>query len=204
MEEQADLNILTLDTKINVLPPKSTIIFKLLEVLPLNTGTKVLEINPNSIEHLPYLFQKAENTIYFGAGTEPEVKESVLHHKIEDNQIQFTKITDERLDFRNSFFDCCFTVNSIYFWPDPLQYFSEIYRVLKPEGKMHLAFVEKKFGSHLPWTQLDFSFYEIADIKSLFKQSGFTHITVKEMTETVTDTNGKETSRPFILISGEK
>lgn len=204
MEEQADLNILTQETKINVLPFKSTIIFRLLEILPLKTNAKTLEISPSGTEHLSYLFQKAENIAYFGAGNEPALIKPVLNDKIENKQIQFAKITDEKLDFQDAFFDCCFTVNTIYFWPDPLTYLSEIFRVLKPGGKIHLAFVEKKFGGHLPWTQLDFSFYVVDDVKSFFKQAGFTHIAVREMTETVEDKEGKETNRPFIVISGQK
>ena len=205
MEEQKDLNTLTQDQKIDALPPKNTLIFKLLQDLPLKTDEKVLEIGPAGTEHLSYLFQKAKNIGYSGTySTESAIKEAFFTYKADGNAVEFIKTTDNKLDFQDNFFDYCFTANTIYFWPDPLKYLAESYRVLKPGGKMNLAFVEKNFGGDLPWTQLDFTFYEIDEVKSFFKQSGFSNIEVKKMTETIIDQNGKEISKPFIMVSGQK
>jgi SAM-dependent methyltransferase len=205
MEEQEDLNTLTQDQKTDVLPPKNTLIFKLLQDLSLKTEGKVLEIDPSSTEHLPYLFQKAKNISYSGTYlTESATKEAFFTYKTNGNAVKLIKTTDNKLDFQDNFFDYCFTANTIYFWPDPLKYLAESYRVLKPEGKMNLAFVEKNFGGDLPWTQLDFIFYKIDEVKSFFKQSGFTNIEIKKMMETVMDQNGKEICKPFIIVSGQK
>nr|WP_276904780.1 methyltransferase domain-containing protein [Pedobacter kyonggii] len=205
MEEQEDLNTLTQDQKIDALPPKNTIIFKLLQDLPLKMDEKVLEINPVGTEHLSYLFQKAKNISYSGTYfNESAIKEAFFTYEADGNAVELIKTTDNKLDFQDNFFDYCFTANTIYFWPDPLKYLAESYRVLKPEGRMNLAFVEKNFGGDLPWTQLDFTFYEIDEVKSFFKQSGFSNIEVKKMMETVMDQNGKEISKPFIVVSGLK
>ncbi|WP_344850477.1 class I SAM-dependent methyltransferase [Pedobacter jeongneungensis] len=204
MEEQ-NLNTLTPDLKINVLPPKNTLIFKLVQDLSLKNDDYVLEIGPTGTEHLSCLFQKAENISYLGAYyTELKINETFPNDKNGNSVVQFAKITDNKPGFEDIYFDCCFTANTIYFWPDPLLYLSEIYRVLKPKGKMNLAFVEKNFGAHLPWTQLDFTFYEIDEVKSFFKQSGFVDIEVKKMTETIMDQEGNEVSKPFIIVSGLK
>lgn len=205
MEEQEDLNTLTPDQKIDARPPKNTLIFKLLQDLPLKTDEKVLEIDPAGTEHLPYLFQKAKNISYSGTyPTEPAVKEAFFAYKADGDTVELIKTTDNKLDFQDNSFDYCFTANTIYFWPDPLKYLAESYRVLKSGGKMNLAFVEKNFGADLPWTQLDFTFYEIDEVKSFFKQSGFANIEVKKMMETIMDQNGREISKPFIVVSGRK
>ena len=205
MEEQEDLNTLTQDQKTDVLPPKNTLIFKLLQHLPLKTDEKVLEISPAGNEHLSYLFQKAKNISYSGTyPTESAIKEAFFTYKADGNAVEFVKTTDNKLGFQDNFFDYCFTANTIYFWPEPLKYLAESYRVLKPGGKMNLAFVEKNFGGDLPWTQLDFTFYEIDEVKSFFKQSGFSNIEVKKMMETVMDQNGKEISKSFVMVSGQK
>ncbi|QNN40478.1 class I SAM-dependent methyltransferase [Pedobacter roseus] len=205
MEKQEDLNTLTLDQKFDVLPPKNTLIFKLLQHLPLKKEAKVLEIGLTNTEHLSYLFQKAETITYSGTYlTETAIKETFSTHEPAGNAVELIKTTDHGLDFGDNSFDCCFTANTIYFWPDPLKYLTESYRVLKPDGQMNLVFVEKNFGGHLPWTQFDFTFYEIDEVKTLFKQSGFVNIEVKKMTETIMDQNGKEISKPFIIISGQK
>lgn len=205
MDEQEDQNTLTLTLKTNVLPLKNTLIFKLLQGLPLKKEENVLEIGPKDTEHLSYLFQKAINITYTGTYlAETGIKNTLSTYKANGNTVNFAKITENKLDLQDNSFDWCFTANTIYFWPDPLKYLSESYRVLKSGGKMNLAFVEKNFGAHLPWTQLDFTFYEIDEIKAFFKKSGFANIEVKEMTETIIDQNGKEITKPFIMVSGQK
>lgn len=205
MDEQEDQNTLTLKLKTDILPPKNTLIFKLLQGLPLKKEENVLEIGPKDTEHLSYLFQKARNINYTGTYlAETGIKKELSADKTNGNTVDFAKITDNEFDLQDNSFDWCVTANTIYFWPDPLKYLSESYRVLKSGGKMNLAFVEKNFGAHLPWTQLDFTFYETDEVKSLFKQSGFANIEVKKMTETIIDQNGKEITKPFILVSGQK
>ncbi|WP_431294590.1 class I SAM-dependent methyltransferase [Pedobacter sp. P26] len=199
MEEQEDQNTLTLDKKIDTLPPKNSLIFKLLQDLPLKNEAKVLEIG------LSNFLQKAENISYSGTYiNEAAIKEAFSTDEADGNAIELIKKTDHQLDFEDNYFDYCFTANTIYFWPDPLKYLAESYRVLKSNGKMNLAFVEKNFGGDLPWTQLDFTFYEIDEVKSFFKQSGFAKIEVNKLTETVTDQSGKEVTKPFIMVSGQK
>lgn len=205
MEKQEDPTTLTLSKKTDVLPPKNTLIFKLLQVLPLKPEEKVLEIGLMNTEHLAYLFEKAENISYSGTyHTEAGTDSAFSIDEADGNDIELIKTTDHQLDFEDNSFDYCFTANTIYFWPDPLKYLTESYRVLKSGGKMNLAFVEKNFGAHLPWTQLDFTFYEINEVKSLFKQSGFTNIEVKKLTETIIEQNGEEITKPFIMVSGQK
>ncbi|MFF5379956.1 class I SAM-dependent methyltransferase [Pedobacter suwonensis] len=205
MEKQEDPTTLTLSKKTDVLPPKNTLIFKLLQVLPLKPEEKVLEIGMMNTVHLSYLFEKAENISYSGTyHTEAATDSAFSIDEADGNDIELIKTTDHQLDFEDNSFDYCFTANTIYFWPDPLKYLTESYRVLKSGGKMNLAFVEKNFGAHLPWTQLDFTFYEINEVKSLFKQSGFTNIEVKKLTETIIEQNGEEITKPFIMVSGQK
>lgn len=205
MEKQEDPTTLILSKKTDVLPPKNTLIFRLLQVLPLKPEEKVLEIGLMNTEHLSYLFEKAENISYSGTyHTEAATNLTFSIDEADGNDIELIKTTDHQLDFEDNSFDYCFTANTIYFWPDPLKYLTESYRVLKSGGKMNLAFVEKNFGAHLPWTQLDFTFYEINEIKSLFKQSGFTNIEVKKLTETIIEQNGEEITKPFIMVSGQK
>lgn len=205
MEKQEDPTTLILSKKTDVLPPKNTLIFRLLQVLPLKPEEKVLEIGLMNTEHLSYLFEKAENISYSGTyHTEAGTDSAFSIDEADGNDIELIKTTDHQLDFEDNSFDYCFTANTIYFWPDPLKYLTESYRVLKSGGKMNLAFVEKNFGAHLPWTQLDFTFYEINEVKSLFKQSGFTNIEVKKLTETIIEQNGEEITKPFIMVSGQK
>lgn len=121
---------------------------------------------------------------------------------VKDGNLQL--IQDKKkasLDFENNFFDGCLTMNAIYFWKDPIAYFKEIYRVLRPGGVFSLAFKEKKAGGNLPWTEPDFTFYDIHEVEAFFIESGFINIELKHITEEILD---KEMVTPFVSIVGEK
>ncbi|WP_192348554.1 methyltransferase domain-containing protein [Algoriphagus sp. Y33] len=53
-------------------------------------------------------------------------------------------------------FDKVFTVNAIYFWSDPVVLAREIYRVLKPDGRLVVAFAGRDFMKKLPFTDFVF------------------------------------------------
>ncbi|TCD25529.1 SAM-dependent methyltransferase [Pedobacter psychrodurus] len=205
--EQADYSNST-SAKNNIPHTNNTIIFKLLHCLKLKADVKLLEIGSDDMEHLPFLFQKADRISYYGASTSEVLLQKALSSKVlttREKWSQFIKIEEDgRLEFQDDFFDCCFSANSLYFWKNPLRYFMEIYRVLYPGGKFDLAIVEKKFGGDLPWTQMDFTFYEISQVKDFFNRSGFVNVEVKQMTEEITSRDGKEITRPFVMISGQK
>lgn len=111
---------------------------------------------------------------------------------------------DANLGFENNFFDSCFTVNTIYFWEDPISHFQEIYRVLRPGGSFSLVFKEKKFGENMPWTRADFTFYDINEVETFFRKSGFVNIEVKHISEDILDKGGKDMVTPFVSIAGSK
>lgn len=124
---------------------------------------------------------------------------------VRDGHVQLIQDTKcANLDFENNFFDSCFTVNTIYGWADPISHFQEIYRVLRPGGNFSLVFKEKKFGGNMPWTQADFTFYDIHEVETFFKKSGFVNIEIKHISEEIRDKDGKEMIAPFVGIAGWK
>ncbi|MNR46903.1 hypothetical protein D3C85_1659330 [compost metagenome] len=76
--------------------------------------------------------------------------------------------------------------------------------MLRPGGKLSLSFMEKKNGGELPWTQADFTFYDVKEVETFFREAGFVNIEVAQMTEEVTGQDGKGKIRPFINIVGKK
>lgn len=109
-----------------------------------------------------------------------------------------------KLDFHNDYFAGCFTANSIYFWEDPMQHLMEIRRVLRPGGKLTLAFIEKNSGEKLPWTLPDFTFYKLDEVEKLFQKAGFINIQVKKLTSEIIHIDEHELTTPFVIISGQK
>ncbi len=109
-----------------------------------------------------------------------------------------------RLDVSDCSFDYCSTENTVYFWEEPLTNLKEIYRILKRGGLLKMAFIEKKYGGDLPWTQLDFTFYQPDEVKSFLMEAGFIKIKIAQMHSKNTGVNAETMGRPFTLISAYK
>jgi len=188
-----------------ILPSQLNMIRKTVAELKISDQSFVLEVGFQNIGHHNFLFQQADRIAYFGSSINKDlVQQSATNQaqQMGDNHAQFIIARDSgELDFADGIFDSCFSVNAIYFWKDPLSHLKEICRVLRPGGKFILAFVEEKFGKDLPWTEIDFSFYEQNTVMKFFREAGFGNIREKVMTEQVP---GKDRSRPFITISGTR
>lgn len=184
------------------------LIFQIVDTLEQTANLQLLEIGFGEGKHLPFLFERAEGIHYYGTDTsEDMVKKAILAHnlKVKQGNARFVKAKrDGILDFKNDFFDHCFTENTLYFWKNPIAYFMEIKRVLKPGGKFTLSFTEKNFGENLPWTQLDFTFYDVKEVQKIFQRTGFTNITTKKITDEIINENGEWIKNSYVMMSGQK
>lgn len=209
MEEQIDfIKDTGKENRSDVSPFSRTMISKTVDQLELADHSLVLEIGFKSREYLPFLFQKVTGIGYYGNSISETLvlgASSAPALKINGGTAQFNHAKEEgTLDFANNFFDGCFTVNTIYFWRDPIFHLKEIHRVLRIGEKLSLSFIDKKNGADLPWTQADFTFYDVNEVKTFFKKAGFVNIEVAQMTEEVTGQDGKGMVRPFINVVGKK
>jgi len=184
------------------------LIFQIVDTLEQTADLQLLEIGFGEGKHLPFLFERAEGIHYYGTDTSGDmVKKAILAHnlKVKQGNARFVKAKrDGILDFKNDFFDHCFTENTLYFWKNPIAYFMEIKRVLKPGGKFTLSFTEKNFGENLPWTQLDFTFYDVKEVQKIFQRTGFTNITTKKITDEIINENGEWIKNSYVMMSGQK
>ncbi len=96
------------------------------------------------------------------------------------------------LPFTDGAFSKVFTVNTIYFWEDPLKELAEIRRVLAPGGKVVVALRTRESMLQLPFTQYGFHLFEKEEIRSLLQQAGFTHISITEELEPPYEMKGHE------------
>ena len=99
---------------------------------------------------------------------------------------------------------CCYAVNTIYFWDQPLNQLAAAHRALQSGGRFIVAFIEKESGGSLPWTLSDFTFYQRATVKSFFEDAGFVDIEVQQRTEGVLNAKGQHAIRPFVIVSGQR
>jgi len=78
-------------------------------------------------------------------------------------------------DYDNDSFDVICSANTIYFWPNEDSSVNKIFRILKPGGKLVLAFedIDQLRSRHLNTTI--FNFFSVEKIKKLLIGNGFSN-----------------------------
>lgn len=79
----------------------------------------------------------------------------------------------ERLPFARESFDRVLTSNTIYFWEDAPEALAEIFRVLRPCGRLSLAFSPRSVLERGPLQPHGFILRDEAEVLQLVKETGF-------------------------------
>jgi ubiquinone/menaquinone biosynthesis C-methylase UbiE len=79
----------------------------------------------------------------------------------------------ESLPYSSGLFTKACTVNTIYFWPDPIGPLTELQRVLRVGGRLVLCFNPRETLQKVPFTKYGFSYYEPGQVRELLKKAGF-------------------------------
>src|SRR5690606_33493597 len=97
-------------------------ILKTIDLLDIKNSDSIIEIGPGNGAHLPQLLNQAENLTYSGLEISPTMineakrrnNQYILNGKIDFSLYDGLHLPKERI------FDKFFTVNTLYFWQDPL------------------------------------------------------------------------------------
>jgi len=82
-----------------------------------------------------------------------------------------------------SVIDCVSTVNTVYFWPEPMAAFKEILRVLKPGGRLVIGMRPREVMERITLTKYGFTIYDPEDIVRMMDEAGFmeiSHVLMKD------------------------
>lgn len=178
-----------------------------IESLGIQKGDAVLEIGPGNGSHVSSILDLAGEITYHGV----DISETMVLEAQKKNahwgntgRVTFTLSDGHSLDFQDNFFDSIFTVNTVYFWENPIAYAKEIFRVLKPNGVFNLVFADKDFMAKLPFTEFGFQLYDKNSAETLLKDAGFSiHQTIEEVEATQSNL-GVLVNRPIIMILARK
>ena len=186
----------------------SNMIYKTVDRLQLYQQDTVLEIGFGSAKHLPYIFSTAKDIHYHGIEISPLMLEMAEKVKESLEQERIELILSQELNtlpYPDKAFNHCFSVNTVYFWNDPVKYFTEIYRVLKPGGSIALSYIREDFVQQQPFAKEEvFHFYRTEWLIRIMTNIGYSHIERWQYIENTLDKVGNKVIRPFVVLKGKK
>lgn len=166
----------------------------------------ILEIGHGNAGHLKSILNKAKNIKYTGI----DISET-MHHEAKrlnkefEDQADFVLYEGKKLPFQDKAFDKIFTVNTVYFWEEPVEFLNEIYRTLKDNGAFVLTFGQREFMEKLPFTEYDFTLYSNSEMEQLISKSHFKRMKISEKEEEIKSKTEDETiTRIYTVLTIKK
>lgn len=174
-----------------------------IDQIDLKNDDSLLEIGHGNCGHLNYLLGKASNLKYIGLEISSLMSEEAkkMNSQFLSQDIEFLLYDGMKLPFGDATFNTVFTVNTIYFWNEPQDFFKEIYRVLQKGGKLLITMADKSFMEKLPFTKYVFNLYETTEVEKLAKKVGFKITEIKENTDEVRSKVGDLVTRKFYTLT---
>jgi len=178
-----------------------------IESLNIKENEFVLEIGPGNGSHVNDILLIAGGINYSRVDISETMiaeAEKLNQNFIEDGTVSFSLSDGNSLPFSEKSFDKIVTVNTVYFWQNPVAYGQEVLRVLKPGGIFSLVFSDKSFMQQLPFTKFGFQLYDKYTAVELLENSGFTVLDTVEEMETTQSNLGEAVQRPIVIILATK
>ncbi|SMP23292.1 class I SAM-dependent methyltransferase [Chryseobacterium profundimaris] len=177
-----------------------------IQTLLIEDDEHILEIGHGNADHVKNILNKATNINYTGIDiSETMHQEAIRRNAAFEDQADFVLYEGEKLPFEDKTFDKIFTVNTVYFWEQPVEYLNEIYRVLKDNGTFVITFGQRNFMEKLPFTQFDFKLYSNTEMEEMISKSHFKRMKISEREEQIKSKTSQETiTRNYTILTIKK
>ena len=164
-----------------------------IKTLLIEDAEHILEIGHGNAGHLKSILNKAKDLTYTGIDISETMRKEAQNLNTEfKDQADFILYEGRKLPFEDEVFDKIFTVNTVYFWDDPVEFLNEIYRVLKNTGTFVLTFAQRDFMEKLPFTKFNFKLYNNDEMEELISESRFKRMKISEKEEEIKSKTGDE------------
>ncbi|BAV04226.1 Methyltransferase domain-containing protein [Filimonas lacunae] len=194
----------------NMNTSNSLIILHTIEKLHLQPNDAVLEIGMGNGFFCKDVLAAADNVTYTGCDFSPlmiQEANTFNQERISAGKASFYEASAHAMPFADNTFSKIFTVNTIYFWEQPVQELTEIHRVLQPGGRAIISLRTRTSMLQLPFTAYDFHLYEKEELLPLFAAAGFADVRIEEELEPPFEVHGHDTHvqlHALYVIAGKK
>ncbi|WP_213062693.1 class I SAM-dependent methyltransferase [Acinetobacter populi] len=172
--------------------------------LDIEPHQSILELGHGNCGHLAHLLAQQEGLHYTGLEISALMQQEAIRLNqsfMTQKQAEFLLYDGLNLNFAEQQFDRIFSVNTLYFWQQPVALLNELYRVLKPHGLLNLTFAQKDFMQQLPFTQYNFELYDLEKLEHLVSQTTFQIKTYSIQQDVVKSKMGDLVEREFMTAT---
>mgnify|MGYP005838267431 CR=1 FL=1 len=144
------------------------------------TGSRLLEIGFGGGKHIRDIFSKTEVETMAGIDISDSMVRTARRKNqiyIKNNKLVLLEGNSSEMPFKSSEFDSVLSLNTMYFWENPLEDLEQILYVLKPGGRFLLAINSKEVMLRNAYRDKYFNFYSKDEVETLLDKSGFKNIT---------------------------
>lgn len=177
--------------------------YKAIAALRLVRDDRVLEIGPGNGKFVSAIVTCADGIKYTGLDwSQAMIKAATENNKdlVQAGQAQFICGSSSDIPFLSEQFTKILAVHTIYFWEEPESHLSEIYRILKHDGKLCICFGDESFMRGLPFTQHGFKLYNKAQAVISLESAGFRVINTMEYLECGRSNTGEIVDKKINII----
>ncbi|MCH2234659.1 MAG: class I SAM-dependent methyltransferase [Crocinitomicaceae bacterium] len=175
--------------------------------LNLQKGQTILELGHGNGGHVKSILDIAPGLKYVGLEVSNEMKKQASQMNrmyLPHGNADFKLYNGLEIPFNEKTFDHVLTVNTLYFWEKPYQLLEEIYKVLKPGGKLSICFADESFMKTLPFTKYGFELYNLERFGKLVGKTEFNIVESSKNKDIVKSKAGDEVLRIYHTIILEK
>ena len=174
--------------------------------LELRNKDRLLELGHGNCGHLDKIITQAEGIEYHGLETSRLIVTEAkrVNSSKTCGTANFLHYDGANIPHTEAFFDKIMTVNTLYFWENPLQLLQEIHRVLKQNGQFTVAFADKDFMLDLPFTKFGFTLYDKDLFKNLIANTDFKLLSMSAKKEMVETKMGDFVERSYYVATLQK
>ena len=147
--------------------------------LDLSPNDQVLEIGFGNGAFIKDIIQQIHPGTYAGIDISTTMVRLARHKNaslVKANKAQLIHGNISNLPFDDNSFNKVFTVNTIYFWENPLQVMEEVKKVLFPGGRFVITLATREAMSDSKYTREKFKLYEKTEVEELFLMAEFTNV----------------------------